>query len=129
MPEFLAIQEDLLLRIMDIIAKAGTGIAFPSQTTYLARDKPLDPQRAEEAAALVRQWRQRGELPFPDFHPDQLAHGSAEKQSPVCASPGCGGTPRERRRIPRYYLDRGAESSRRRIRRQGAGKLWRARLR
>jgi len=72
MPEFLAIQEDLLLRIMDIIAEAGTGIAFPSQTTYLAKDTPLDSQKTEEAVTQVRKWRERGELPFPDFRPDQL---------------------------------------------------------
>lgn len=71
MPEFLAIQEDLLLRIMDIIAEAGTGVAFPSQTTYLAKDTPLDSQKGEEAATRVRQWRERGELPFPDFPPEQ----------------------------------------------------------
>jgi len=72
MPDFLAIQEDLLLRIMDIIAKAGTGIAFPSQTTYLAKDTPLDLQKTEEALTQVQQWRERGELPFPDFRPDQV---------------------------------------------------------
>jgi len=72
MPEFLAIQEDLLLRIMDIIAKAGTGVAFPSRTTYLAKDTPLDSQKTEEAEKQVRQWRERGELPFPDFRPDQV---------------------------------------------------------
>ena len=37
-PEFLAIQEDLLLRVMDIVEAAGAGFAFPSQTTYLATD-------------------------------------------------------------------------------------------
>lgn len=72
MSEFLAIQEDLLLRIMDIIAKAGTGMAFPSQTTYLAKDTPLDSQKTEEAVTRVREWRERGELPFPDFRPDQV---------------------------------------------------------
>jgi len=72
MSEFLGIQEDLLLRIMDIIAKAGTGIAFPSQTTYLAKDTPLDSQKTEEAVNQVQQWRERGELPFPDFRPDQV---------------------------------------------------------
>jgi MscS family membrane protein len=74
MPDFLGIQEDLLLRIMDIIAEAGTGIAFPSQTTYFAKDKPLDSQKTQEAVTQVRQWRERGELPFPDFGPDQVGH-------------------------------------------------------
>ena len=35
---FLQIQEELLLGIMEIVQKAGTGIAFPSQTLYLAND-------------------------------------------------------------------------------------------
>jgi len=72
MPDFLAIQEDLLLRIMDIIAEAGSGIAFPSQTTYLAKDTPLDVQKKEGAVSRVQRWRERGELPFPDFRPDQV---------------------------------------------------------
>ena len=33
---FLEIQEDMLLRVMEIIQQAGVEIAFPSQTTYLA---------------------------------------------------------------------------------------------
>ncbi len=72
MPEFLGIQEDLLLRIMDVIARGGTAIAFPSQTTYLSRDTPLDPQRTQEAITQVQRWRERGELPFPDFDPSQV---------------------------------------------------------
>jgi MscS family membrane protein len=38
MPAFLAIQEELLLRIMEIVEKSGTGFAFPSQTIYLRRE-------------------------------------------------------------------------------------------
>jgi MscS family membrane protein len=32
---FIAIQEELLLNVMNIVKEAGTGIAFPSQTLYL----------------------------------------------------------------------------------------------
>lgn len=35
---FLEIQEEFLLGIMEIVQKAGAGIAFPSQTLYLAHD-------------------------------------------------------------------------------------------
>ena len=105
MPDFLAIQEDILLRIMDIIAKAGTGIAFPSQTTYLAKDTPLDPQKTEEALTRVQQWRERGELPFPDFRPDQVGHltdpieypppGSSLRGGPESPREGSRGDPRK----------------------------------
>jgi MscS family membrane protein len=45
---FLEIQEDLLLAVMDIVHKAGVGIACPLQTLYLAVDnseKPTQPIR------------------------------------------------------------------------------------
>jgi len=35
---FLAVQEELLMRIMGIVKYAGTGFAFPSQTMYVRRD-------------------------------------------------------------------------------------------
>lgn len=68
--EFLAIQEDLLLRIMDIVGAAGTGFAFPSNTTYLARDTGIDGERTRAAEACVADWRSSGRLPFPDFAPE-----------------------------------------------------------
>lgn len=36
--EFLVIAEELNLRIMELVAEAGTGFAFPSRTLYLRRD-------------------------------------------------------------------------------------------
>jgi MscS family membrane protein len=70
---FLEIQEDLLLRIMDIIEASGTGVAFPSSTTYLARDTGLDKAKTQGAVATVERWREESELPFPNFHPAQIA--------------------------------------------------------
>jgi len=70
---FLQIQEDLLLRIMDIVAANGSGFAFPSQTTYLAQDAGMDAGKTQEAILKVRQWREKGELPFPDFSPETIA--------------------------------------------------------
>jgi MscS family membrane protein len=64
---FLAIREDVYLRIMDIVEQAGTGFAFPSQTTYLARDHKPDAKRVEAAETEVQQWRNEGQLPFPDM--------------------------------------------------------------
>ena len=65
--EFLAIREDAYLRIMDIVAEAGTGFAFPSQTAYLGKDELPDPEKARAAEEAVAKWREDGELPFPDF--------------------------------------------------------------
>jgi MscS family membrane protein len=35
-PEFLAVQEELLLRLLAIVEQAGTSVAFPSRTVYIA---------------------------------------------------------------------------------------------
>ncbi len=63
---FLAVQEDLLLRIEEVIQQAGSGFAFPSSTTYLARDAGLDGDKTEKAEAMVARWRDENRLPFPD---------------------------------------------------------------
>lgn len=70
---FLSIQEDLLLRIMDLIEASGSGFAFPSQTTYLAQDSGIDAVKSQEAIAKIRRLREQGELPFPDFSPEKIA--------------------------------------------------------
>jgi MscS family membrane protein len=71
--EFLAIREDILLRIMDIVDTAGSGLALPSQTVYLSRDSGVDKQKAEKAALEVKTWREEGQLPFPDFAPADIS--------------------------------------------------------
>jgi MscS family membrane protein len=65
--EFLAIKEDLNLRIAEIVRESGTGFAFPSRTVYFSRDGGVDGARAEEAEAEVRRWREEKRLPFPEF--------------------------------------------------------------
>jgi MscS family membrane protein len=49
---FLTVQEDLLLRIMDIVESGGSGFAFPSQTLYMTKDGDL--KGREEAEAMKR---------------------------------------------------------------------------
>jgi MscS family membrane protein len=71
-PEFLGIQEDVFLRIIDTVQQSGTAFALPSQTLYLGRDSGLDTGKAESAEAQVRRWREESRLPFPDFAPEQV---------------------------------------------------------
>lgn len=65
--EFLAVREDVFLRILDVVAESGSGFAFPSQTAYLARDVDLDTKKLQAAEERVREWRERGELWLPEF--------------------------------------------------------------
>jgi MscS family membrane protein len=65
--EFLAVKEDLVLRIMDIVKDAGTAFAFPSRTLYHGRDSGPDRDRQDAAEEQVREWTAAHHLPFPDF--------------------------------------------------------------
>lgn len=65
--EFLAIQEDINLRLADIIAASGTSFAFPSMVAYMARDPGVDEAKTEKAESAVEAWRSNDRLPFPEF--------------------------------------------------------------
>jgi len=80
---FLPVQEDLLLRVMDIIEASGTGIAFPSQTTYLANDAGIDTAKSQKAVETVHQWREQGKLPFPDFSAETISEIDSKIEYPA----------------------------------------------
>ena len=88
--EFLGIQEDVLLRIMDIVKAAGTDFAFPSQTTYLSRDSGLDSEQIRTAEAQVQDWRSKGTLPFPEFSSEQYEQLRGSLDFPPKGSPNAG---------------------------------------
>jgi MscS family membrane protein len=71
--EFAAVREDVLLRIMDLVDEAGTGVAMPSQTLYLSRDSGLEKEKAESAAKKITELRDNKKLPFPDFHSEDIS--------------------------------------------------------
>ncbi len=70
---FLEVQEDLLLRVRDVVDLSGTGFAFPSSVTYAAQDQALDEGKTAAAIQAVQGWREKKELPFPDFPAEQIA--------------------------------------------------------
>jgi MscS family membrane protein len=50
---FLEIQEQLLLRVMEIVDEAGTGVAFPSQTVYF-KEQSASQEAGQPGASPVR---------------------------------------------------------------------------
>jgi MscS family membrane protein len=59
--DFLAMQEDLLLNIADTLERTGAGVAFPAQTTVLARDAGVDPEKEKAAKAAIENARKSGQ--------------------------------------------------------------------
>ena len=70
--EFLEVREDLLLRIMDIVAESGTGFAFPSQTLYFAKDQGLSKDKSEDTEKKVKEWREKRKMQIPKFDPEEI---------------------------------------------------------
>lgn len=66
------IQEDILLRMMDIIAKSGTALAYPSQTLYLSRDEKPAQEVLDEVNATVAKWREDKDMQLPRFEQNRI---------------------------------------------------------
>jgi len=86
--EFLAIQEDVLLHIEDIVKAAGSGFAWPRQTAYIARDPGTDAERKAQAEAEVGHRRFTGKLPFPEFDEEERVMLEDTVDYPPKGSPG-----------------------------------------
>jgi MscS family membrane protein len=71
--EYAAVREDLLLRILDVIENSGGTLALPAQTLYLSRDAGVEKQKAETAARKIAELREGKQLPFPDFHQNEIS--------------------------------------------------------
>jgi MscS family membrane protein len=80
--EFAAVREDLLLRIIDVLEDSGGGLALPAQTLYLSRDAGVEKEKAETAVKKIAALRDGKQLPFPDFHPDDISSFKGSIQYP-----------------------------------------------
>ena len=85
--DYRAIREDINLRIIDIVKEAGTGFAFPSQTTYFRRDTGLNDEKTRQSEVEVEGWRSRSDLPFPDFGPEDKEQFADTIEYPPAGSP------------------------------------------
>ncbi|MFO1036878.1 MAG: mechanosensitive ion channel family protein [Geminicoccaceae bacterium] len=99
--EFLAVREDLALRIAEIVRDAGSEFAIPAQAVHVSRDPGLDQGRAAEAEEAVQRWRKETRLPFPDYDYAERA----EMEDTLAYPPP--GSPHRRRRetAPATSLD------------------------
>lgn len=66
------VQEDLLLRMMDIIESSGTSLAYPSQTLYMSRDTSISAEKTAAVSEIVKKWKEKNELQVPQFDPKRI---------------------------------------------------------
>jgi MscS family membrane protein len=93
--EYLEVAEDLNLRIMDIVAAAGSSLVFPSQTTYVEKGRGLDAERARAIEEQVQEWRERRELWLPRLPQEKIAEiDNTLEYPPAGSATGTGGARR-----------------------------------
>ena len=85
--ESLEVAEDLNLRIMEIIAAAGSDLAFPAQIQYELPGKPLDAQHAQAVAAQVKEWKTNRALYLPNFPKEKIDEVKGSLDYPPEGSP------------------------------------------
>lgn len=70
--EYLEIAEDLHLRMMEVVTRAGASLAIPSSREYEEEAEKVDEQRVREIEAEVEAWRETGSLYLPSFPEDKI---------------------------------------------------------
>jgi len=55
--EFLAIQESVLLSLVDTLERTGAAVAFPAQSTLITKDSGIDPEKEKAAKAAMQNAR------------------------------------------------------------------------
>ncbi len=93
--ESLEVAEDLNLRIMDLVAEAGTELAIPAQIQYEVPGRLLDDKHVRDVESRVREWRSQRALYLPHFPPDTIAQLKGSLDYPPVGSPGSGEGQRE----------------------------------
>jgi MscS family membrane protein len=88
--EFLEVAEDLNLRIMEIVAKAGSSFAVPAQRMYVERGKGLDEKLVKAAEAHVKEWREQSALYLPSFPQEKITELAGSVDYPPTGSPAAG---------------------------------------
>ncbi len=86
--DFTEVAEDLNLRIMDIVAKAGTEFAIPSQSLYVQRGRGLDEAKIDEAENCVKEWKDNNALYLPSFPQEKIEELQGSLDYPPAGSPG-----------------------------------------
>lgn len=70
--EYLEVQEDLLLRIMDLFERRGIRMAHPVKRVFVSQDEEPNAEKVSEAGTIVAAWRENNEMPLPNFPQDKI---------------------------------------------------------
>ena len=71
--EYLAVAEDLNLRVVEIAQNAGATFSGPGQLLQFGEVQPESAEQLAHIQGTLQEWREQDRLPFPDFHSDDIS--------------------------------------------------------
>ena len=85
--EYLAISEDINLRLMEIIEEAGTALAIPARETLVQEVPAMDPEQAQKIEQQVAEWRDQKQLYMEEIPEERKSKIQDTLQYPPEGSP------------------------------------------
>jgi MscS family membrane protein len=86
--EFLAVAEDLNLRVVEVVHNAGAMFTGPGQWVQLGEATAADPQQMATIESTLQSWREQDQLPFPNYSERDIAELRGTLDYPPKGSPG-----------------------------------------
>jgi MscS family membrane protein len=71
--EYLAVAEDINLRVVEIAQSAGAIFCGPGQLVQFSDVQPTSAEQLNNIEATLQEWREQDRLPFPNFGADDVA--------------------------------------------------------
>ncbi len=85
--EYLAVAEDLNLRIVELVHGAGAIFSGPGQVLQLREFKQASEEELAKVDAMLNDWRDQDKLPFPDHSSEDKASFKSSLDYPPKGSP------------------------------------------
>jgi len=85
---YLAVAEDLNLRLVELVHGAGAIFSGPGQHMQLIDSAPTDAEKLEQITSTLAEWRKKDQLPFPDLAEEEISALRNSLDYPPKGSPG-----------------------------------------
>jgi len=85
--EYLEIAEDLNLRMMEVVTRAGTDLAVPAILEYGIEAEGIDEQRVRDVESEVQAWRETNSLYLPNFPDEKIDDLADSLEYPPTGAP------------------------------------------
>ena len=90
--EYLAVAEDINLRIIELVHGAGAAFSGPGQVLQVREFKQATEEDLERIQGILQKWREEDRTPFPDYSPEEIERFRGSLDYPAAGPAGVGGT-------------------------------------